>query len=151
ERSPVAGGSEAQDRSRSRAGRRTKLHRDRVEQCDRLAFSSQAHVCRTAQRTRRAGIVGPGDGPSAGQYSSLGWQTLNMMVATLVIIFVTIFLIASAAVVLGSILLRRGSIQQVPAGLAPSSEPAETPLLLQQQLLSSISLWRQLLARFDFV
>jgi tight adherence protein B len=74
-----------------------------------------------------------------------------MIVATLVIIFITIFLIASAAVVLGSILLRPGSTPQVPAGLPNSLEPAETPLLLQQQLLSSISLWRQLLARFDFV
>src|SRR5690349_3408746 len=74
-----------------------------------------------------------------------------MIAAMLVIIFITIFLIASVAVVLGSILLRPGSIQEVAPGLAPSFEPAETPLLLQQQLLSSISLWRQLLARFDFV
>jgi tight adherence protein B len=74
-----------------------------------------------------------------------------MIAATIVIIFVTTFLIASAAVVLGSILLRPSSVPQVPAGVAPYFEPAETPLLLQQQLLSSISVWRQLLARFDFV
>src|ERR1700682_4603100 len=74
-----------------------------------------------------------------------------MIAATLLIIFITTFLIASTAVVLGSILLRPHSVQQAPAGLADSFAPAETPLLLQQQLLSSISVWRQLLARFDFV
>lgn len=74
-----------------------------------------------------------------------------MIAATIVIIFVVTFLIASAAVVLGSVLLRPGSVQQVPAGTAHSVEPPETPLLLQQQLLSSISVWRRLLARFDFV
>jgi tight adherence protein B len=74
-----------------------------------------------------------------------------MSAATLVIIFIITFLIASTAVVLGSILLRPPKVQPVPAGPADSFAPAETPLLLQQQLLSSISIWRQLLARFDFV
>lgn len=74
-----------------------------------------------------------------------------MIVATLVIIFITIFLIASTAVVLGSILLQPSSLPPVPAGLPNASETAETPLLLQQQLLSSISLWRQVLTGFDFV
>jgi tight adherence protein B len=74
-----------------------------------------------------------------------------MLAATIAIIFITTFLIASIAVVLGSILLRPRSVQQIPAGVADSLDPSETPLLLQQQLLSSISVWRRLLARFDFV
>lgn len=74
-----------------------------------------------------------------------------MIAPTIVIIFITTFLMASAAIVLGSILLRPRNVQPIPAGLAGALGPAETPLLLQQQLLSSISVWRQLLARFDFV
>ena len=63
-----------------------------------------------------------------------------MLAVILVVIFTVTFLIAAVAVGTGSVLLElRGAT------------PAETPLLLRQQLLSTISVWHLLLARFDFV
>lgn len=69
-----------------------------------------------------------------------------MLAAILALIFVTTFLIASVAVTAASFLLG--------GRLAPAEGAdafaREQPLLLRQELLSTISVWHQLLARFDF-
>ena len=69
-----------------------------------------------------------------------------MLVAILIFIFATTFLVAAAAVTTGSFLLGRGSVPGEVAG----SPAHEQPLLLRQELLSTISVWHRLLARFDF-
>lgn len=75
-----------------------------------------------------------------------------MLVLIIIIIFITTLLAASVAVGVGSILIEARSVQHAGAGPASCSLPAaETPLLLRQQLLSSISVWQELLARFDFI
>src|SRR5689334_17683056 len=67
-----------------------------------------------------------------------------MLIAILIFIFATTFLVAAVAVTAGSFLLGRGVLSE-------ESAPArEQPLLLRQELLSTISVWHQLLARFDF-
>jgi len=69
-----------------------------------------------------------------------------MLAAILILIFATTFLIATVAVTAGSFALgRRLAPEEGPGSLAP-----EQPLLLRQELLSTISVWHQLLARFDF-
>jgi len=73
-----------------------------------------------------------------------------MLVLLIFLLFMAAFLTASLAVGAASILVgRRWS--QPPAGMRGPVLPEETPLLLRQQPLSMISLWRQLLAHFDFV
>jgi len=69
-----------------------------------------------------------------------------MLAAILIFIFATTFLIAAVAVTTGSFLLGRG----VPPGEGAGSHEHEQPLLLRQEALSTISVWHQLLARFDF-
>jgi tight adherence protein B len=74
-----------------------------------------------------------------------------MLVVIVVLIFVVTFLAASAAAGAGAILLALRPDRQ--PGASPVAQPApgaETPLLLRQQLLSTISVWHELLARFDF-
>src|SRR6185503_13901316 len=68
----------------------------------------------------------------------------------ILVVFTSSFLIALAAVGTGSFVLgsRDARVGDRPAG---SALAAETPLLLRQQLLSTISVWHQLLARFDFI
>ncbi len=73
-----------------------------------------------------------------------------MLAVILILIFAIIFVIASAAVTAGSILLERRRLPGAGVSAAGSS-PDATPLLLKQQLLSTISIWQQLLTRFDFV
>ncbi len=73
-----------------------------------------------------------------------------MLVVILILIFAATFLIASTAVTAGSVLLERRRLAAGTDGPADSA-PGETPLLLQQQLLSTISVWHQLLTKFDFV
>ena len=73
-----------------------------------------------------------------------------MVPLVLIFVFLAIFLITAAAVGIGWLLLGRYGIR--PPGTEPASVPeAETPLLLRQQLLSTIFVWHQILARFDFV
>jgi tight adherence protein B len=69
-----------------------------------------------------------------------------MLVAILILTFATTFLIASVAVTAGSFLL---GLRLAPAEGA-GSLAREQPLLLRQELLSTISVWHRLLARFDF-
>jgi tight adherence protein B len=73
-----------------------------------------------------------------------------MLPVILISIFVMIFVIASAAAIAGWILLERRRLPMTVERLG-GSEPDETPLLLKQQLLSTISVWHQFLTRFDFV
>ena len=73
-----------------------------------------------------------------------------MLPVILISIFVMIFVIASAAVTAGSMLLERRRLPMTVERLGGASSD-ETPLLLQQQMLSTISIWQQLLTRFDFV
>src|SRR4029077_3642993 len=67
-----------------------------------------------------------------------------MLVAILILIFTTTFLIATVAVTAGSFALGRRLSHEEGAG------SLEQPLLLRQELLSTISAWQRLLARFDF-
>jgi len=69
-----------------------------------------------------------------------------MLAAILILIFGTTFLIASVAVTAGSFLLGRRHAFEEDAG----SFAREQPLLLRQELLSTISVWQRLLARYDF-
>jgi tight adherence protein B len=73
-----------------------------------------------------------------------------MVVLIILVVFTASFLNALGAVGTGSLVL--GS-RDAPSGADPagSALSAETPLLLRQQLLSTISVWHQILARFDFV
>ena len=71
-----------------------------------------------------------------------------MLPLILIFIFLIIFLITSAAVGISSLLLGRFRVPT--AGLAAAEIAAETPLLLRQQLLSTILVWHRFLARFDF-
>jgi tight adherence protein B len=68
-----------------------------------------------------------------------------MLAVILALIFATTFLAASAAVTAGSFLL---GWRLTPEGTG--SLEREQPLLLRQELLSTISVWQQLLARYDF-
>jgi tight adherence protein B len=68
-----------------------------------------------------------------------------MIAAIVILIFTITFLSASAAVAAGSALLEGSRVSET------SEAPPETPLLLRQQLLSTIDIWHRLLARFDFV
>lgn len=69
-----------------------------------------------------------------------------MLVAILILIFATAFVIAWVAVAAGSLLLGRRRDPEEGAG----SAPREQPLLLRPEVLSTISVWQRLLARFDF-
>jgi tight adherence protein B len=69
-----------------------------------------------------------------------------MLPAILVLIFATTFLIASVAVTAGSFLLGGREASGEGAG----SLAREQPLLLRQDILSTISVWQRLLARYDF-
>ncbi|HET9321392.1 MAG TPA: type II secretion system F family protein [Bryobacteraceae bacterium] len=74
-----------------------------------------------------------------------------MLVAILILFFAITCLVAWALLVAGSALLER-RLGQAPGGTFAGPSPAdETPLLLRRQLLSSISVWHELLARFDFI
>jgi tight adherence protein B len=73
-----------------------------------------------------------------------------MLVLLITLLFMAAFLTASLAVGAASILVGRRWFQ-APVGALGGSLPEEPPLLLRQQPLSTISVWRQLLARFDFV
>ncbi len=70
----------------------------------------------------------------------------SMLVAIVIFIFATTFLIAAVAVTAGSFLLGRRLAPEEGSG----SLAREQPLLLRQELLSTISVWHRLLARFDF-
>jgi tight adherence protein B len=72
-----------------------------------------------------------------------------MLPLILIFIFLIIFLITSAAVGIASLLLGRFRVAETGAG--PAGAYVETPLLLRQQLLSTIFVWHRFLARFDFV
>jgi len=74
-----------------------------------------------------------------------------MLAVILILIFGVLFVIALVAVGAGSLLLELR--RTTPPGSVPDAAlpAAETPLLLRQQQLSSISVWHQLLERFDFV
>ncbi len=72
-----------------------------------------------------------------------------MLPLILIFIFLILFLITSAAVGVASLLLGRFRVTE--AGAGPAGVDAETPLLLRQQLLSTIFVWHRFLARFDFV
>jgi tight adherence protein B len=73
-----------------------------------------------------------------------------MLFLLISLLFMAAFLTASLAVGATSILVGRRWFQAPVAALG-GSLPEEAPLLLRQQPLSTISVWRQLLARFDFV
>ncbi len=65
-------------------------------------------------------------------------------------LFMATFLVAATAVGLGAVLMQTGRFQ--PAGTGEDgASGSEPPLLLQQQRLSTISVWDELLARLDFV
>jgi tight adherence protein B len=74
-----------------------------------------------------------------------------MLVTILILFFVITCAGAWALLVAGSALLDRRGSPQPGLALDGSSSGAETPLLLRQDLLSSISVWHELLARFDFI
>ena len=74
-----------------------------------------------------------------------------MLVLLIVLLFIAAFLTASLAVGAASILVGPRWFPAPVAGPDGATLPEETPLLLRQQPLSTISVWRQLLARFDFV
>jgi hypothetical protein len=69
-----------------------------------------------------------------------------MLPAILVLIFVTTFLIASVAVTAGAFLLGGRDASGEGAGTLAR----EQPLLLRQDILSTISVWQRFLARYDF-
>ena len=73
-----------------------------------------------------------------------------MLVLLIFLLFIAAFLTASLAVGAASILVGPRWFE-APGRRGRLALPAETPLLLRQQPLSTISVWRQLLARFDFV
>jgi tight adherence protein B len=68
-----------------------------------------------------------------------------MLVTILILFFVITCVGAWALLVAGSALLAQYGGQE------PGPAPTATPLLLRQQQLSSISVWHELLARFDFI
>jgi tight adherence protein B len=73
-----------------------------------------------------------------------------MVVLIVLLLFMGTFVVAATAVALGAVLMRTGRFQAAGTGEegAPESQP---PLLLQQQRLSTISIWDELLAKLDFV
>jgi len=72
-----------------------------------------------------------------------------VILTTLILIFLSTFLLALLAVSAGWVVLRRGRVQQ--AHLPGVQPTREAPLLLRHQTLSTISAWHELLARFDFI
>src|SRR5579864_6471459 len=74
-----------------------------------------------------------------------------MLVAILILFFLITCAGAWVLLVAGSALLDRRDGRQLGLALDSSLSAAETPLLLRQQTLSSISVWHELLARFDFI
>ena len=74
-----------------------------------------------------------------------------MLFTILILFFVVTCLGAWALMIGGWALLEQRAGQQPVLALDGSSPEAETPLLLRQQMLSSISVWQELLARFDFI
>jgi len=74
-----------------------------------------------------------------------------MLVAILILFFLITCAGAWGLLVAGSALLDRRDGRQPGLALDSSPSGAETPLLLRQQTLSSISVWHELLARFDFI
>jgi tight adherence protein B len=73
-----------------------------------------------------------------------------MLVLLICLLFMAAFLTASLAVGAASILVGQRWFPE-PVSVLGGALPEDTPLLLRQQPLSTISVWRQLLARFDFV
>lgn len=73
-----------------------------------------------------------------------------MVPLILIFIFLIIFLITSLAVGTGSLVLGRFRLPNEDTDPAAVAD-AETPLLLRQQLLSTIFVWHRFLARFDFI
>jgi len=74
-----------------------------------------------------------------------------MLITILILFFVITCAGAWALLVAGSAVLDQHGGEQPVLALDGSSPGAETPLLLRQQMLSSISVWQELLARFDFI
>jgi tight adherence protein B len=72
-----------------------------------------------------------------------------MLVAAIVmVVFVATFLAAAVAVFAGAAVLQRSAPVEGPAGEVAADG---SPLLLKSEVLSSISIWARLLARFDFI
>lgn len=73
-----------------------------------------------------------------------------MLAAILILVFLATFLIAAVVAAGGSVLLKwRRAPEEI--GAASAEPGAQTPLLLRDQELSTISVWHQVLERFDFV
>ena len=90
-----------------------------------------------------------GDAPADGCTAE---QALMLVVSTIVVVFVATFLAAAVAVLAGWVVLQRRSpafADGLAAGDLIGLERA-TPLL-KRDVLSTISVWARLLARFDFV
>src|SRR5437667_2432893 len=73
-----------------------------------------------------------------------------MLVLLVIVVFVAAFVTALLAVA-GISIFGRGGLAEAGASNSTDIVAGEPPLLLRQQLLSSISVWQQLLERFDFV
>jgi hypothetical protein len=73
-----------------------------------------------------------------------------MLLTLITVIFLTAFLTASVAVGVGAFLLESRRFGHATTGATGAPAGFETPLLLREDPLSTISIWRQLLARFDF-
>ena len=75
-----------------------------------------------------------------------------LVVVTIVVVFAATFLAAAVAVVVAWAVIQRSAPEPVAGAPAdPLAVLDDSPRLLKTDLLSTISLWQELLARFDFV
>jgi tight adherence protein B len=71
------------------------------------------------------------------------------MIVSVLVVFISIFLLAAVAVLIASTLFERK--RRAVGGPSSTTEPGDSPTILKIEELSSITPWDKLLARFDFV
>ena len=74
-----------------------------------------------------------------------------MVALAICLVFIATFTAAAIAVAVASVVMSRRQATSPESGLAGAIDLVESPILIREESLSTISLWHQLLTQFDFI